>query len=531
MAVDVKELILQNYETFIRYNPMLDIGVYSAGLKCKELDNSVILAGIQSIYKRGIDLENVSAVIIDECHRLSPVSTTRYQQFIAGLKVHNPDVLVIGFTATPFRLGQGMLTKGDNAIFEKIVYDISIDRLITDGYLSPLVTKGGIGKIDLTNVRVSAGDYNAKDLEHAATDDFLIEAAVREIIAYGDDRKAWLVFAAGVNHAKHVSKTFNKFGINSHTVYGDMSPVDRDSVIRRFKDGEIRCVINVNLLTTGFDYPDIDLIALLTATQSPNKYVQALGRGMRVSAGKQNCLVLDYGMNIMRHGPVDDIVVSFHYRSDTSSRPATTPMKECPVKTCRLLVPAATKKCPDCGYEWNLDKPEDRLTTLKAYSGPVMAFQHTPRWVPVMNAMYHRYNSSNKVPGSPIKPDTLLIEFFVATISSPIKMWLAFDSNGLPKDRAIYYATRSGGTARTVNEALEECDTWTIPTAIYIARNRNNPRYWVVQRWRWGDDGVQILQKQSKFLVTMPQSVRVPRKDDTIFNEKEEEDTNTVTSE
>jgi DNA repair protein RadD len=295
-------------------------------------------------------------------------------------------------------------------------------------------------------------------------------------------------------------------------VYGEMRPSTRDRIITQFKTGKIPCVINVNLLTTGFDYPEIDLIALLTATKSPNKYVQALGRGMRVAHGKQNCLVLDYGTNIMRLGPVDAINRIIRSKSegmcDTSY-----PMKECPEKTCRLLVPAATKTCPNCGYTWDINRISDRITTINAYSGPILASQDTPRWVPVINAVYHRYNSSLKIPGSQHKADTLLVEFFVSTISSPIKMWLAFDSLGFPRDRAHTYAENAGGTAKTVNEALEECDSWKIPTAIYISRNKNNTRYWIVRKWRWDDEGLSTLKSQSKFMDIPKSSAHRPSSD------------------
>jgi DNA repair protein RadD len=500
IAADVKELVLQNFETLIKFDPDIDSGVYSAGLKSRDLDNDAIVASIQSIYRKGKIMKNIGYLLVDEAHKLSPESTTRYQKFISDLKFKNNDLVVVGFTATPFRLGQGMLTDGTNAIFEKIVYDIPIQRLVDNKYLAPLVTKGGIGKIDLSNVRTTSGDYNAHDLEVAATDEYLTEAAVREIIAYGTDRRAWLVFAAGVKHAKYISSVFRKYGIKSYTVYGEMSSHTRYNIITQFKSGKIPCVINVNLLITGFDYPEIDLIALLTATKSPNKYVQALGRGMRVAPGKQNCLVLDYGNNIMRLGPVDAINRIVRAKSSGDDMNSSCPMKECPEKTCRLLVHASTRTCPNCGYVWDINRISDRISTIKAYSGPVMASQDTPRWVPVMNAVYHRYNSSTRIPGSPQKADTLLVEFFVSNISSPIKMWLAFDSIGFPKDRAFAYADGAGGKARSINEALIECDTWNVPTAIFITRNRNNTRYWVVQKWRWGEDGIQTLKSQSKFI-------------------------------
>jgi DNA repair protein RadD len=501
IAVDVKELIVQNFETIVKYSPDIDVGVYSSGLKTKDINNDVLVVGIQSIFKRAKLFPTCKFIILDECHKLSPKSTTRYQRFIADLRRNNSDLVVIGFTATPFRLGQGMLTDGNSAIFEEIVYDISIQRLVDSGYLSPIVTKGGIGKIDLSNVRVSAGEYNSDDLEKASMDGYLTEAAVQEIIAYGKDRKAWLIFAAGVTHAKFISDIFRKYGINSHTVYGDMDSQTRSKVIQMFKAGKIPCVINVNLLTTGFDYPELDLIALLTATRSPNKYVQALGRGMRIANGKENCLVLDYGNNVLRLGPVDAInrIVREKSYSKGSGTLSNSPMKECPDKSCRLLVPAATKTCPSCGYVWDMDRMDDRLKTIQAYSGAVLASQDVPRWIPVSSAAYYKYNSTLKIPGAKQKADTLLVEFFTNTLTAPLRMWLAFDSGGFPHDRAVAYAELAGGSAKTTEDALKECDSWSIPTAIYITRSKLNPRYWSVHKWKWGEIGLQTLRNQQKF--------------------------------
>jgi DNA repair protein RadD len=170
--------------------------------------------------------------------------------------------------------------------------------LMDQGYLSPVISKGGIKQIDLTNVKKrGAVSLSSIDLAVAASDPELVNATVEEIVRLGANRKSWLVFASGVNHAGMLKEQFEVHGIEVDLVTGEDGKNKRNSTLAKFKSGQTRCLINVNVLTTGFDAPSVDLVALVRATASTGLYVQMVGRGTRLSEGKENCLVLDYGQN------------------------------------------------------------------------------------------------------------------------------------------------------------------------------------------------------------------------------------------
>ncbi|WP_255491121.1 DEAD/DEAH box helicase, partial [Spartinivicinus marinus] len=201
----VKEILEQNYSKLKAISPLLDIGIYSASLKRKDTDSQVLFAGIQSVHKKAFDLPPYDFVLVDECHLINAAKdTTMYSQFFADATKMNPNIKVIGFSATPYRMKSGLLTQGDNALFDEIVYETDIQQLIDDGYLSPLVTKGGRQKIDLTGVRTQNGDYATKDMEKAVNKDDLTDKALAEIIELGADRKSWLIFGVSVNHCLEI---------------------------------------------------------------------------------------------------------------------------------------------------------------------------------------------------------------------------------------------------------------------------------------------------------------------------------------
>jgi len=189
--------------------------------------------------------------------------------------------------------------------------------------------------------------------------DELVSAACREIVEMTKDRRAVLIFAASVAHAEHVQTTLERvIGDECGLVTGDTPTAERDHLIARFKGERIaanlfgdthpplKYLVNVNVLTTGFDAPNVDCIVLLRPTASPGLYYQMVGRGFRLCPDKTDCLVLDYGGNILRHGPVDAIQVAERPGNGGGQAPA----KECP--ECQAVIHAAYSVCPDCGYEF-----------------------------------------------------------------------------------------------------------------------------------------------------------------------------------
>ena len=187
----VKELLEQDAKELAGLVPGLDFGFYSASIGQKRLDKRVTFAGIQSVWQKAFDIVPApDLVLVDEAHLVPKNTTTRYGKFLADLKACNPDVKVVGLTATPYRLDSGYLHKGEGAIFDGIAYDIPVGMLIDQGYLSPVVSKGAKAKIDLSNVGMRGGEFIESQLAVAASDPELVKATVAEIVTLGADRKS-----------------------------------------------------------------------------------------------------------------------------------------------------------------------------------------------------------------------------------------------------------------------------------------------------------------------------------------------------
>ena len=187
-----------------------------------------------------------------------------------------------------------MLHEGDNALFTDIAYEVTVRDLIDQGYLSPLISKEPKTRLDVSGVATRGGEFVAQDLAAAVDQEAITRAAVAEVIEYGKDRKSWLVFCAGVEHARHVAEEFRRRGISCDTIFGNTPKQERNRIVAAFKRGEIRALVSMGVLTTGFNAPAVDLIALLRPTKSVGLYVQMVGRGTRLAAGKENCLVLRF---------------------------------------------------------------------------------------------------------------------------------------------------------------------------------------------------------------------------------------------
>lgn len=277
-----------------------------------------------------------------------------YDEFIAQLRKVNPLVKVVGFSATPYRLGQGKLTDPINlkggktrpSIFTDVCYDLTdmagFSRLIEEGFLCPLVPKRPGKEIDTSRVKVHGGEFNQVELQAAADRDSITKAAIDEMMSQGADRKHWLIFATGVEHADHVAAELNRRGITAASIHSKMSG-DRGPILQAFKRGEIRAVVNNDVLTTGYDGPFIDLIGDLQPTCSPAKHVQKYGRGTRPFPGKQNCLVLDFAGNVRRLGPINDPVLP---RARGKKGGGHAPVKCC--EACGMWNHASARECVSC---------------------------------------------------------------------------------------------------------------------------------------------------------------------------------------
>ncbi len=384
----VKELIQQNYEKLMMVWDFAPAGIYSAGLNQRVHTRPITFAGIASVAKKWALFGHVDLILIDEAHLVSPNEATMYQDFIAGLLSINPFLKVIGLTATPWRLGHGLITDPvvktvngqeveEPSIFSDFCFDITgmeaFNRLIAEGFLMPLVPKKTGTVLSVDGVHMRGGEFIEKELQTAVDKDEVTYAALKEAMEVGHDRRKWLIFAAGTDHADHICDMLNSMGIPTGSVHSKRE--GRDQTIKDFKAGKLRAVVNNNVLTTGFDDPEIDLIICLRPTASAVLWVQMLGRGTRPlyapgydlndlggrlsaieAGGKRNCLVLDYAANTKRLGPINDPLVP--RRKGQGGGVA--PVKECPV--CNGWVHASLRWCdgemPDgtrCKHEFTFE--------------------------------------------------------------------------------------------------------------------------------------------------------------------------------
>ncbi|MCD4823057.1 MAG: DEAD/DEAH box helicase [Phycisphaerae bacterium] len=375
----VKELLEQTADTLRRVAPDLEIGVYSAGLKSRDTDHPIIVASIQSVYKRACELDAFDLVLVDESHLIPLDGEGMYRQFLADAKTINPNIRVVGLTATPYRLKGGMIAKEDHFL-NTVCYEIGVKELIVQGFLCPLKTKAGKIKANLDNLHVRGGEFVANEVEAAMDNIVLVQSACEEIVELTQERNSCLLFTSGVAHGQHIARTIQRLaGQDCGFVCGETPGLERESILRRFKAGELKYLANVNVLTTGFDAPNIDCVTIVRPTMSPGLMYQMVGRGFRLHPDKTDCLVLDYGGNILRHGPVDDLKIK-----EPGSAAGEAPAKECP--KCQALIHAAYATCPECDYEF--PPPEKEKHESKASNAGILSGQITDTQYDVYETTY-----------------------------------------------------------------------------------------------------------------------------------------------
>lgn len=351
----VKELIVQNMEELLGIWKTAPIGVYSASVGRKEHSRPITFAGIGTIHNRAELFGHIDLVIIDECHLVSDRQKTMYRKFITKLMKINPNIRIIGLTATYYRLGLGDLTNG--GLFTDVAYDMtsldSFNRLVAEGFLVPLIPKRTKLQFDMSEVRTQSGEFVQSEMQAAYDVDELTLAAVREIIAEAQGRNKCLIFAAGIQHAEHVAGTINSLMncgyASADYIHSRMPDEVRDTRLAAFKAGRFKFLVNNTILTTGYNDPSLDMIAILFSTKSPVKWVQVLGRLTRPFPGKVNGLVLDFGGNTARLGPINDPVLP----AKKGKGGGTAPVRLCP--HCDTYNHASVRHCIQCGFEFPKD--------------------------------------------------------------------------------------------------------------------------------------------------------------------------------
>lgn len=472
MLTHVKELIEQNAEKMRLHWKGAPMGIYSASIGKKQLGEPITFAGIQSIRKKAKQIGHIDLVIIDECHLVNHRDEGGYREFLGDLQAINPAMRIVGLTATPYRLGHGLITDKP-ALFDALIEPVSIEELIYKGYLATLRSKVTNAKLDTTGVHKRGEEFIESELQAAVDTKDNNLRTVSEIVALGKNRKAWLVFCTGVKHAQHVAEVLRQHRIPAQCVTGDTPKKEREHLLAEFKAGRIRALTNANVLTTGFDYPDIDLIAMLRPTMSASLYVQMAGRGMRPKSHTDHCLVLDFAGVIQTHGPITNVQPP----KKGGSGDGEAPVKVC--DSCGELVHISAIACPACGTLF----PEPVKKSMTLRNDDIMGIEGTEMDVKSWTWKKHISRASGK--------EMLSVTYYGDLSDPSITEYFAILHDGYAGQKALQTLIRvasssglhdGGLNVSTLEEMVDNMNTTTPPQSIDF---RKDGKYYRVLKRSW----------------------------------------------
>jgi DNA repair protein RadD len=436
---DTQEIIRQDYDHIIQQWPDAPVGMNAAALGRRDWDHQIIVAQVQSVRRNAHKLGPRQIVIVDESHKIPRYRDAMFQTVFKAVKARK----IAGFTATDYRLDSGRLTEGKGALFSKVAYEFGYSDALKAGRVVPVRSKNTDAQIDTMGVHIRRGDFAAGELEAVANEAGLVKRACAEIITRCAGRRTILVFCCGVDHARHVRDVLRSHGETAETVTGGTPQDERERIIAGFRNGEIRFVTNVGVLTTGSNIPPIDTVVMLRATLSTGLYVQCVGRGSRLSPGKDSLLFLDFGGNVHRHGPLDSV----NPNRDPGS------LKDCP--DCDEVVRASTERCPACGHVWPLPKKkevvEHKPRTPNHDWRPDQAPVTTNEWISASKVEYFLHRKAS----DPDAPPSLRVEYTCGF--RWYREWISFERTGFPRERAEQWWAAMGGfpmAPGTVADAL-----------------------------------------------------------------------------
>jgi DNA repair protein RadD len=484
-----KELLQQNHEK-IQALAEIDAGIYSAGLKRRDKSDDVICAGIQSVYFRALEFGARQLVIVDEAHLINDDSDSMYQRFLQTLSEVNPKIRLIGLTATPYRTGLGTIARPEG-LFQEITYEAQTQDLIEQGFLCPL-TSTTTKSVDTGQIKIRGGEFVLQDMERTFTENGVVEAAVVELLNKAAGRRSVLVFCCGVAHAKMVSELISRTAKERVAVVtGETAAEERKEALAAFRDGSLRWLVNVDVLTTGFDAPRVDCVAVLRATMSPGLFAQIVGRGLRLHPDKHDCLVLDFGNNIERHGPLDDPYYGKAGGAGTGTAAGKAEVQneeeeeeeqERVCKKCQWTVSSTDLHCPNCYAVM----PVEVRHEYKADTDAVIIGGSGRGVFVVSDFMYAKHHSRKKHQDGQPKPATLRVDYYVHPedgsgnlMETKISEWVCFDHTGFAKVRAASWWTRRSlhPVPGSVDEALDLIDRGAIRHPDRLAARREG-QYW-----------------------------------------------------
>lgn len=453
-----KELVEQNAQEMRGLWPGGDIGVYAAGLRQRDTDASVTFASIDSVYDKWNEFPPFDVILVDEAHRIPAKGEGKYRSFIAGCRKTAKHLRVVGFTATPFRLGLGPVCHRDH-ILQEVCYEANVGDLIRDGYLCPLRSKVGAAVPDLAEVkRNGKGDYVETSLAQVMEVPAVVSAAVREAMQaiLAEKRNSIVLFCVDVKHCQAVSAELRRYGLHAPVVTASTPSAERERIAEDFKAGRHRALCNVNVYTEGFNAKRVDCVVLLRPTLSAGLYTQMVGRGLRLHEAKKDCLVLDFARCIETHGPINCLEAGEVRVIECGSVDHVVEEGQPQPPSCGDTFSRVLGACPHCG--WTIPPKEvareeaereaaaeKKLHEEQASQAAIIGGE--PEEVKVDSVTLHRHRK-------PDAPDSLCVQYRYGL--STAKEWVCVDHEGFAGQKAKHWLERRLGKEWAKGLTVEE---------------------------------------------------------------------------
>jgi len=356
------------------------VGVFYG--KEKEL-SPITVACIQSIYK--LTLDNLNLIILDETHNVDQ-NDGRYIDFIRN----HPAAKLIAFTATPYRTASGPIY-GAGKLFTKITYQKQLKEMIQAGFLVEPRMKRTEEQFDISQLRTRAGEFMSEDVSELVSDEKKVRAQVQDAIPRLRDRKSVVWACALISHAEDVKTALGEEGEDAVVLHSKMSEDERIAAQKEFETGLARHLVFVSIVSEGYDHPPIDAVVLMRPMKSPVLYVQTVGRGLRISEGKKDCLILDYGKVVETIGPLDN--PKMNDKESRKKKQEPTLMKFCPA--CLEYVHRKEPQCPACSHVF-FTREAPKLEKKAANVGDLVSWQpQKPKMMELSHVELEKYHSKS----------------------------------------------------------------------------------------------------------------------------------------
>jgi DNA repair protein RadD len=396
-------------QTVTRMSKVIDnVGVWSAAHGEKRISGTTVV----SIHSADtLTIDGLKLIICDEAHNLND---GRYARFIA----RHPEAKLVGFTATPWR--DGVEIFGEGQTFPRVHYRRGLKDLIRDRFLVPPVVKQGASSFKTEGLKVQGDDFKLSEIIRLTEDSGKIKAQVADALPrlHGRLKVVWM--CASIEHAEKVAKA-----IGNAAIIHSKNP-HNDYAIECFERGDVPHMVSVMMLSEGYDYPPVDAIVLMRPTRSPTLYVQAVGRGLRPSGGKKDCLVLDYGEVVKHCGPLHDPLTRARRMKADKEKMVVT-VRVCP----KCLSYVHGDVCEDCGHEMKIERDVTKNLTRTASMVDLLK-DRRPEIIPCVSVSAGKYKSKK---GN----DCIMIEFRLKDRMMPVRSYISSHPFSWQKGQGLIY--------------------------------------------------------------------------------------------